>query len=43
VVAEEMPSSVLAMWERPGGPPGNGYRPTSGKDIAAAIRARGTT
>ena len=38
-VAEEYPAEILTFWDRPGGPPGNGYRPTNGKDIAAAIRA----
>jgi hypothetical protein len=30
---------ILAMWDRPGGPPGNGYVPLRGKHIALAIRA----
>ncbi len=27
------------MWDRPGGPPGNGSRPSKPADAAAAIRA----
>jgi hypothetical protein len=38
-VAEEFPSEILQTWERLGGPPGNGYRATTRKDIADAIRA----
>ena len=39
MIAAEMPPTILQMWDRPGGPPGNGYRPIAGPDIAAAIRA----
>lgn len=42
-IAERMPSTILHMWERPGGPPGNGYAPLTGKDVAAHIRARAPT
>ena len=37
-IADEFPLMILQIWDRPGGPPGNGYRATTGKDIAAAIR-----
>lgn len=38
-VADKM-KEVIPMWERPGGPPGNGpKRPALPKEIAAAIRA----
>jgi hypothetical protein len=30
---------ILAMWDRPGGPPGNGWIPLTGKHVAEAIRA----
>ena len=40
-VAEEFPTEVLAFWDRPGGPPGNGYVPTTPKHIAQAIRTLG--
>ena len=39
-VAEEYPATVTVMWDRPGGPPGNGVRPSTRVDIAAAIRSR---
>jgi hypothetical protein len=39
-LAERYPAKVLQFWDRPGGPPGNGYRPATGRDIAAAIRAQ---
>jgi len=39
-IADNFPPTILQVWERPGGPPGNGYRQTNGTDIAAAIRAR---
>lgn len=32
------PDSVLQFWDRPGGPPGNGWRATKPADIASAIR-----
>lgn len=38
-IVETIPDKILHMWERPGGPPGNGYAPTTRADIAAAIRA----
>lgn len=38
-IVETMPDLTLHMWERPGGPPGNGYSKTTRSDIAAAIRA----
>ena len=38
-VAETYPDRILMFWERPGGPPGNGYRPAHFADIAAAIRS----
>lgn len=31
---------ILTMWDRPGGPPGNGYVRLTGKLVAATIRAR---
>lgn len=37
-IAEAAPAQTLYFWDRPGGPPGNGYRVTTGKDIAATIR-----
>lgn len=37
--AEQFGDRILHMWERPGGPPGNGYRALRGADVAAAIRA----
>lgn len=37
-LAEEMEEEILIFWDRPGGPPGNGYRNTKPKDVAAAIR-----
>jgi hypothetical protein len=40
-VADSFGQALLAMWDRPGGPPGNGYTPLQGKHVAAAIRARG--
>ena len=36
--AEDFPVAMMTMWERPGGPPGNGYRNSTHADIAAAIR-----
>lgn len=36
---ETYPDQVLRMWDRPGGPPGNGYGPATNADRAAAIRA----
>jgi hypothetical protein len=33
---------ILAMWDRPGGPPGNGWIPLTGKHVADAIRALST-
>lgn len=39
-VAENFPARLLSMWERPGGPPGNGYVGVNGQAyIAQAIRA----
>ncbi len=38
-VAELMPDVVLQFWDRPGGPPGNGYRRSTFTDIATSIRA----
>lgn len=39
-VAENFPARLLSMWERPGGPPGNGYVNVCGQSyIAQAIRA----
>jgi len=38
-VAEEMPGRILYFYDRAGSPPGNGYRPTTRADIAAAIRS----
>ncbi len=38
-VAETAPAECLHMWDRPGGPPGNGWRRTTGADIAKLIRA----
>jgi hypothetical protein len=38
-VAEMHPLAVLMMWDRPGGPPGNGYRPATFLDVARAIRS----
>jgi hypothetical protein len=38
-IVEQMPDQMLHFWDRPGGPPGNGYRPTTRADIAAAIRS----
>ena len=40
LVADNFPPMILQVWERPGGPPGNGYRQTNGTDIGSAIRAR---
>lgn len=37
-IVETMPDLTLHMWERPGGPPGNGYSKTTRSDIATAIR-----
>lgn len=37
-IAESMPGRILYFYDRPGGPPGNGYRPVTRADIAAAIR-----
>lgn len=37
--AYAMPSQILFFWARPGGPPGNGYRPLDGSHVAQAIRA----
>ncbi len=37
-IAETTPTECLHMWNRPGGPPGNGWRKTTGVDIAALIR-----
>jgi hypothetical protein len=39
-LAHQFPEQILQMRDRPGGPPGNGYRPSTGKDIAAAIRSQ---
>ena len=39
-IAEDFSPYMMTTWDRPGGPPGNGARPTTFKDIAAAIRAR---
>lgn len=36
---EGFPDWILHMWERPGGPPGNGYAPTTNKDRASRIRS----
>jgi hypothetical protein len=41
-VVEATPTTILQFWDRPGGPPGNGYRATTGADFAAAIRALAT-
>ena len=41
-IAENFPATILQLVERPGGPPGNFSRATTGKDIAAAIRALAT-
>lgn len=38
-VVEDFPYQMLHMWERPGGPPGNGYRETTHEDISSAIRS----
>lgn len=38
-VAQEFPFDVLQLVERPGGPPGNYRRQSTGSDIAEAIRA----
>lgn len=37
---EAFPDQILQFWDRPGGPPGNGYRPTTNADRAAAIRRK---
>ncbi len=37
-IAEAMPEMILEFWERPNGPPGNGYRPTAPRDVAVSIR-----
>jgi len=39
-IVESFPPEVFQIWERPGGPPGNGMRATTFKDIASALRAR---
>lgn len=36
---ESLPAEILEMWDRPGGPPGNGYRPLKQADCVAVIRA----
>lgn len=36
-IARTFPERVLVMWERPGGPPGNGTRLATGADIADRI------
>lgn len=36
---EGFPERVLHMWDRPGGPPGNGYAATTNRDRAEAIRS----
>jgi hypothetical protein len=38
-IADEYPSTILVMWDRPDGPPGNGYVQSTPKHAAAAIRA----
>ncbi len=40
IAIEMMPEEIL-FWDRPGGPPGNGYRPITRADMAATIRALG--
>lgn len=37
--AEFTEPRILAMWSRPGGPPGNGWVPLTGKHVADAILA----
>lgn len=37
-IADGFPTQILQFWDRPGGPPGNGYRQMLPADIAAAIR-----
>lgn len=41
IIAAELrdPKQVLVMWNRPGGPPGNGYRAATPEEHAAAILA----
>ncbi len=39
VIAEAFPRSLLVTWDRPDGPPGNGYRASTFADVAATIRA----
>jgi hypothetical protein len=36
-IASHFPETMLHFFDRPGGPPGNFIRPTTGKDIAAAL------
>ncbi len=37
-IAENFPLKILHIYDRPGGPPGNAYVPSTGKHIADAIR-----